>query len=127
MKKFFIAVVGVLFSVGIGSTNLSAQSDDLSASNTSNVDVSQNPPIDYLGDQTYNTRIYPNPATEFVYVKSEDLVGKSYHITDLTGKQIAVSQTMNDNVITLPVSEYPSGLYFMRFEDGTILKFIVRR
>lgn len=83
--------------------------------------------IEYMDGNTYNVRVYPNPSTEFVNVNSYDLVGKSFFIMDLTGKAVAAKQTMEDNLITLNVSNYPSGVYFMRFEDGTLIKFIVKK
>lgn len=83
--------------------------------------------IEYLEKPAYNYRVYPNPTSDILYVNSPDLVGKSFLVIDLTGKAVATQQVMNDNVLTIPVSSYPSGLYFLRFEDGTLIRFIVKR
>lgn len=83
--------------------------------------------IAYLDDATYNVRVFPNPSSQFVNVRSEDLVGKSFIVMDLTGKAVAAAQTMTDNLITIDVSNYPSGLYFIKYEDGTLVRFIVKQ
>lgn len=134
MKQIFILMVGVF---SICSTSLYAQQttvvtnrlpeENITSAATSSNDVFANKPMQYLDDQTYNVRIYPNPSTDFVFIKSDDLVGKSYIIADMAGKQMGVSQVMNQNVVTLNVTEFPSGMYYARFEDGTVLRFIVRR
>lgn len=134
MEKIFIIMVGV-FSISF--TNLLAQQgtvttnrlpeDNITSSASSSNDVFATKPMQYLDDQSFNTRIFPNPSTDFVFIQSEDLVGKSYIIADMAGKQMAVAQVMNQNIVTLNVTEYPSGMYYARFEDGTVLRFIVRR
>ena len=125
MRKIFIIIVGVMFSMC--TTNLFAQQADGSLSASNSVDVSKAPPMEYLEDETFNARIFPNPAKDFVNIQSEDLMEKSYIIADMAGKQIAVGQVMNGNVMTHDLSAYPSGMYYARFEDGTVLRFIVKK
>jgi|GEM_PF-4272049 len=125
MRKIFIIMVGVMF--GIYTTNLFAQQADESLSADNSLNVTETPPMEYLGDQTFNVRIFPNPAIDIVNIQSGDLMEKSYIIADMAGKQIAVGQVMNGNVMTHDLSAYPSGMYYARFEDGTVLRFIVKR
>jgi hypothetical protein len=125
MRKIFIVMVGVMFSMC--TTNLFAQQADESLTADNSVNIAETPPMSYLGDESYNVRIYPNPAIDFVNIQSSDLMEKSYIIADMAGKQIAVGQVMNGNVMTHDLSAYPSGMYYARFEDGTVLRFIVKR
>jgi hypothetical protein len=64
--------------------------------------------------------IYPVPAEGAVNI---DITGleeiKMIWFTDLTGKRMHVTDiTQNKNVITVPVHNFPPGLYFVHLDTG---------
>jgi len=74
--------------------------------------------------------IYPNPATENVTLEvSEELLGATYRITDLLGKQIN-SGLFERNSVSLALDNYTKGIYFVSiYNDGILLntkKLIIR-
>lgn len=89
------------------------------------------PTID-LNDRTINMELYPNPATESVFIHFDGLNFSDVldlSIIDLTGKRMSSSiQKINtDNLIRLDISDFPSGLYFVRVSIGqnfAVLKFL---
>lgn len=61
-------------------------------------------------------QLYPNPASEVVYLKGSHFEGSLYiELFDASGKRIYANSVADSNgIITLPVSEYASGLYLVR-------------
>jgi hypothetical protein len=71
--------------------------------------------------------IYPNPTSDFLYIELKDL---SYiSLFDLMGR-LSYSEDNVKGKLTLDVSEFEKGLYFLRLylEDGSVLqkKIIIR-
>lgn len=71
--------------------------------------------ITNTNDQDLNNQlsIYPNPASQMLYIisKSEGV----YEITDINGKIITKSSLPKDK--NLDLSNFHSGLYFLKFQD----------
>jgi len=60
--------------------------------------------------------IYPNPATENITIESENSFENSViRILDITGKELQ-NLNANSSIVTLDVSNYASGVYFIRIE-----------
>ena len=75
-------------------------------------------------DKSYELRVYPNPAHGAVTV----IVGAPATLTvlDLTGRVVVAPQSLSSSV-TLPLSDLPSGTYFLRVttEEGTAVKKLI--
>lgn len=72
-------------------------------------------------DVNEGPKLYPNPTTDFIRV-SNLLDQEKYQIYDLIGSKI-LDGTMGQND-QLNVQNFKSGMYFIRFENGTTLRFI---
>lgn len=67
-----------------------------------------------------NLAIYPNPATDKLYLKSEELV-KTIRIISLTGKEVLLMTPETSGEIAIPVNELNAGAYILQSvtEAGT--------
>lgn len=80
-------------------------------------------------DITQHTFIYPIPANKIVNIESETDI-KSITVVNTNGQQMQVKKTESgDNKISLDVSSYPIGIYFISikntFGNETVKKIIV--
>ena len=77
--------------------------------------------------QPYNNKqvyIYPNPIKDVVTISvGSSVVNKKIHITDLNGKILKSIKVVSAS-FTIDLSEYPSGVYFLKLEDGKTEKII---
>lgn len=68
--------------------------------------------------------VYPNPATDNVYVAGLDAIkgGKTITLMDVTGKQLFKSTYAQGQAVTVNVSAIASGMYMMNIatEEGTV-------
>ena len=80
--------------------------------------------INELRDNSYEIRVYPNPAHGAVTVS----VGAPATLTvlDLTGRVVVAPLSLSSSA-TLPLSDLPSGTYFLRVttEEGTAVKKLI--
>ena len=80
-----------------------------------------------------NIKVYPNPASQNLYVEVSDALGygnPQLSIFDATGRSITVGFTHTGSLFTIDVSHLPSGMYFGRIdsESGSAdLKFVVNQ
>jgi hypothetical protein len=65
--------------------------------------------------------LYPNPATELIYIQSPFLPMQAVHLFDGSGKRIKTALIPNTTSYTLPVSWLPKSLYTLQVlhTDGT--------
>ncbi len=80
--------------------------------------------IDLNPDMGVQVRIYPNPASELLYIQfSEALNGET--ILFLTGPdgRLLFKEILQPGVLIkeIPVLRYPSGTYFLRIQNGNKL------
>ena len=72
----------------------------------------------------YHLEIFPNPATDRVTIKTDEMFN-SISIYSLNGQQldIVTSQTGQLHQQTIDLSKYPKGVYFIEigFEDGNVV------
>lgn len=74
-------------------------------------------------------KLYPNPATEFLYVQLQSISSKStLQIFDMLGKQIYNKQMSSQEMSQINVSNWNSGLYLIKItsETGTTSKRFVK-
>ena len=74
-----------------------------------------------------NFEIYPNPAVNFVNIKSNNTKQFFVDITDITGKNIY--HGLKQNFVHINLMPFPSGIYFVKISEGKdrfVRKLIVR-
>jgi hypothetical protein len=73
-----------------------------------------------LGDQTENTvRLFPNPASELVYIESNQAISR-IEILQMSGARVLLRQNIPANSHRIDVSALPPGLYLVQvgLENG---------
>lgn len=78
-----------------------------------------------LSDNLIN--VYPNPATEIIYVDNKSALGfGKIYLYDITGQLILSETIENQNPIAINVSQLPAGMYTMQLtgDSGTLSKII---
>ena len=60
--------------------------------------------------------LYPNPVTEYFWLKNSQLRSFNVQLFDLAGRSISVHRSA-DEIIQLDISEHPAGVYFVRLTD----------
>lgn len=82
--------------------------------------------VDALNNQV---NVYPNPATDVIFVKSENTAEKinSIEITDLTGHRVRLIEKVNSSFFKVERKSLAPGVYFVKvgFDKGTITRKIV--
>ncbi len=68
--------------------------------------------------------IYPNPASNEVFIASKQFAIESIKVTDLSGKQIYVSGEMSQDNYRLDISALSSGVYFVTLNNQVTKKII---
>lgn len=64
------------------------------------------------------TRIFPNPAKDYLYIKTEGLQASSIEITDLSGRVIDVISIEASS--KADIAHLPAGNYLYQLKDGNI-------
>lgn len=83
-------------------------------------------PTQLSEDPEGKTLIYPNPATDFLFIKSPDEI-RSIEMIDLKGSKVLSSEFGGEFSVTLPVADLPPGAYLIRIHSNKkvfIKKFI---
>lgn len=60
-----------------------------------------------------NFSVFPVPASQTLYAQVNGLEIQAYQIHDIQGRQVAAAQNLNLPVLTLPINEFKSGVYFI--------------
>jgi len=63
--------------------------------------------------------IYPNPATDYVNIRFDDRQITRVEIWDTTGKLLYTNTAINGDLLTIPVHDYPAGMYMVCVYEGT--------
>jgi protocatechuate 3,4-dioxygenase beta subunit len=58
--------------------------------------------------------VYPNPASEYLYINSEEAEIQNIKVFDVSGKLVKAVQANHQKTIQLNVSQYEKGLYLMK-------------
>ncbi len=70
-----------------------------------------------------NWSVFPNPANEKIRISSDFALIESLTIFSTDGKKIRSQQNLSNN-FEIDLSQWPSGIYFMKIESGTESRFI---
>lgn len=74
--------------------------------------------IDDISSSGNQTLIFPNPANEYFTVQlSEKSFSSEITITNIMG-EIVLQEGINSNSATIPISEYPSGVYIITVTEN---------
>lgn len=76
------------------------------------------PAVELLDE--FNMQVFPNPAGEWVYIKSVERGGQQtkIEIVDLAGKTMVHHYSRLNNLEAIRISHFPPGLYLMRISTG---------
>ena len=61
--------------------------------------------------------LYPNPTTGFINLELQGFSEVRIELVDLTGRILQQQQTI-DQLVRINMSDYPSGMYFVRVHQG---------
>lgn len=72
--------------------------------------------------ETNNFSIYPNPSSDFIYLKLNDLEGEltTIKIMDATGKLVYI-ETTNSSTVQIPIAQFAKGIYNINFTNNNII------
>ena len=78
------------------------------------------------GEITSDIIVYPNPTKDILIIEFSGINNGTIEITNIAG-QIVFMERLNDSRMEIKVSEYPVGMYILKFiseENETVAKFI---
>ncbi|HRH69768.1 MAG TPA: Omp28-related outer membrane protein [Flavobacteriales bacterium] len=75
---------------------------------------------------TQGLSIYPQPATDRLFISTNASGAMNYEITDMGGRLIASANTTSGSTISIDVSALNNGVYLLRV-DGHAQRFVVAR
>lgn len=98
------------------------------------IDMMSSPVVTYhyipvgINEHKINVSVYPNPTTGQFRIQNSEFRIQSVEVYDVFGKLIS-STEVNDNDVTIDVSNYNNGVYFTRIrtENGTVTKKVVKQ
>ena len=81
-----------------------------------------------INEHKINVSVYPNPTTGQFRIQNSEFRIQSVEVYDVFGKLIS-STEVNDNDVTIDVSNYTNGVYFTRIhtDNGTVTKKVVKQ
>jgi hypothetical protein len=100
---------------------LNGEQDDFMVKGNLATTIPENP-------NTENIKIYPNPATSFLFIKAP--AEASVNLLDITGRLIYTKTAIaEDHTYKLDVQDLHNGIYLVKIEDGnlTIIKKVIIR
>ena len=68
-------------------------------------------------NSTNNVVVYPNPATDNININLGTVSAAEISIIDLQGRQVSYTKHSGNQLVTLPVSILPNGLYIVRVQS----------
>jgi hypothetical protein len=78
------------------------------------------PPAPPIGGDEGKTIAYPNPTTGILKIKNEELEINLIQLFDTNGKLMQEIKNIDSTEISIDLSTYPEGLYFLNIDDQTI-------
>lgn len=76
--------------------------------------------------KSYGIDIYPNPASNFLYISGLSVESSTITLYDLQGKKVLSKNHQSGNEAQLNVSTLESGLYFLKVSEGGERVFVGR-
>ncbi|MBO4403477.1 MAG: C10 family peptidase [Bacteroidales bacterium] len=65
--------------------------------------------------------LYPNPAHELLFIEREMPALGKFTLLDAMGR-ILRSTVSGDEMVTIPIADLPDGIYFIRMEQGNLIR-----
>jgi hypothetical protein len=72
--------------------------------------------IHNVNGETLDFTLFPNPATNMLQLKTEDLKVSNVVITDISGRVVAKRTVTPNKEIKLDISALPKGMYFLKMD-----------
>ncbi len=121
-KSFTVPIQYVPGSTGMDSLNIVIQcGSDIKKSNKTELTIDDLGILYVVGTNEYEDvpiNIYPNPAFEFAYFDLKAVPSATMvQLYDITGRLVA-TETVNDTLLKLPLSDLSSGNYFYHVLDN---------
>jgi len=66
-----------------------------------------------------DVKIYPNPATDVVYVDVHGMSAEKITVLDIAGRIITEIPTANSAIVSVPVADYAPGIYLVQINTAT--------
>lgn len=71
-----------------------------------------------VGENSISTKVYPNPASDWVQIETSMTNATNYSVFNLQGQKVADGELVNGNA-KLSVEELPAGQYYIQIEEST--------
>jgi len=71
-----------------------------------------------VGENSISTKVYPNPATDWVQIETSMMDASNYSVFNLKGQRVAAGELVNGNA-KLSLEELPAGQYYIQIEEST--------
>ncbi|WP_121906569.1 choice-of-anchor B family protein [Ulvibacter antarcticus] len=71
-----------------------------------------------------NFSVYPNPATDIVFISSKNEPLNTIRVYDVLGKELYSAININSETTTLDISSYVNGMYFIAINEQSTKKII---
>ncbi len=104
----------------IGHIYVVAEDINTCKSDTMSLDVNIGGFVNINHTDIEENSIYPNPANNFIVINNNKNINK-YSIIDVTGKTVLTSTKSKINI-----SKIDNGIYFIKFDDNKVRKFIIK-
>jgi len=64
--------------------------------------------------------VYPNPSQDYIYVTLPQSSEGKIVLTDISGREISVTNTNGQETETLKIGTLPSGVYILQYQDANM-------
>ncbi len=68
--------------------------------------------------QNFSAKVYPNPASDQLFIELKDAGIIAVSLIDMTGKILSVHKPAHEK-LTIPVTHLPNGMYVLQFDNGS--------
>lgn len=80
--------------------------------------VNTEPPIvQNISENNLEVNVYPNPATTYIIIETENIYTKTISISDVSGRIMQKFVSM-ESIITIQLKNFDAGIYFIKMNDG---------
>jgi hypothetical protein len=80
------------------------------------VNESSSPTLIGENEELKNLMVYPNPASDYIYISTDDAAISRITLFDMTGKVVNTVRGNNSGSSRLHVSQYEGGMYLLKVE-----------
>jgi spore coat protein CotH len=101
-----------------GTGNFVIQAPTFNANNESALSVNQ------VNNFNSSLKLYPNPTSNILNISNEEYVIESIEVINLQGQILFKSNNLNQNNMTIDLSNYSNGMYLVNINNQTSIKII---